>query len=188
MTEEIFWNMIEKAWVAVAPDLHHRRMEIATDGVKSSNDLGEMFANIIEEDLIQNLVTQLSELTVLDVVLFDRILERKMYDIDRDDVHEYTDGGDDGFMYARGFIVGMGKAYYDLINKEPAYATMGLQAELFCYFPMCSFTQVNIIEDEITGEETYEQIDIEGFETANLDIPPSNISRETGSNTSGWQS
>lgn len=187
MTEEIFWNMIEKAWVAVAPDLHHKRMEIATDlGVKSPTDLGEMFINIIEEDLIQNIVTQLSELTVLDIVLFDRILERKMYDIDRDDVHEYTNGGDDGFMYARGFIVGMGKAYYDLINKEPAYATMDLAAESFCYFPIHSFMQENVIEDEITGEETYEEIDINGFAT--LDITPSNISRETGSNPIGWKS
>jgi hypothetical protein len=86
-------------------------------------------------------------------------------------------------MYARGFIVGMGKTYYDLINKEPAYATIDLEAESFCYFPIRSFMQVNVIEDEITGEEMYEEIDISGFES--LDIPPSNISRETGSNPIG---
>jgi hypothetical protein len=33
------------------------------------------------------------------------VLERTLYDIDRADIQAVTDGSDDGFLYARGFVV-----------------------------------------------------------------------------------
>ena len=50
------------------------------------------------------------------------ILERKLYDIDRADIHERTDGSDDGFLYCRGFIVGMGQRYYEAVRTNPDVA------------------------------------------------------------------
>ncbi len=42
---------------------------------------------------------------------FDRMLERKLplYNVDRQEIQEVTDGSDDGFLYARGFIVALGE-------------------------------------------------------------------------------
>jgi hypothetical protein len=52
----------------------------------------------------------------------DRVVERKLYDLDREDVHEVTDGSDDGFLYARGFIVAMGKDFYGAVLANPSVA------------------------------------------------------------------
>ncbi|MET8089612.1 hypothetical protein [Micromonospora sp. NPDC005220] len=50
----------------------------------------------------------------------DPVVERKLHDIDREDIHEVTDGSDDGFLYARGFIVALGRAYYEAVRTRPA--------------------------------------------------------------------
>jgi hypothetical protein len=95
---------------------------------------------------------------------FDRILERKLYDLDRAEIHEHTDGSDDGFLYARGFIVAAGKDYYDAVLAKPSTARMDLECEEMCYLSW----------------ELYE----ENFGV----LPPSEISRESCSNTAGWPS
>jgi hypothetical protein len=52
---------------------------------------------------------QCRELPGSDLASLDRVLERKLYDIDRADIQAVTDGSDGGFLYARGFIVAMGR-------------------------------------------------------------------------------
>ncbi len=47
----------------------------------------------------------LDKLPAEELLAFDRILERNQYDIDCAEIHENIDGSDDGFLYARGFIV-----------------------------------------------------------------------------------
>ena len=42
----------------------------------------------------------------------DRVVERKLWEIDRADVHAVTGGSDDGFLYSRGFAVEMGREFY----------------------------------------------------------------------------
>lgn len=42
-------------------------------------------------------IPTLEKLKKADLLEFDRILERKLYEFDRADVHEHTDG-DDGFL------------------------------------------------------------------------------------------
>jgi Protein of unknown function (DUF4240) len=164
MTETIFWEMIEQAWTEASPTLKNKRMKIASKkGAKEPTDLSIDMADLVGSDLVDVLTEKLRKMSKEDLLAFDRILERKMYDIDRADIHEYTDGTHDGFLYARGFIVGMGKAYYELISQEPDRATFDLDAEGFCYFPV-------FLYDELYGK-----------------FPISDISRETGRNLNGWE-
>lgn len=164
MTEDIFWEMIEQAWEATSPTLKAKRLQIAsTKGEKDPTDLAMELADLVGSDLVDYLVEKLKKISQEELVAFDRILECKLYEIDREDIHDYTDGSDDGFLYARGFIVGMGKAYYDLVSQEPDRATFDLDAESFCYFPVHLY-------QELYGK-----------------FPYLGLSRETGSNSQGWQ-
>lgn len=164
MNETIFWNMIEQAWDETSPTLKAKRFKIAVkQGFKEPSELGMELSDVVASDLLDNLTEKLKGLSQADLLAFDRILEQKLYDLDRANVQAYTDGSDDGFLYCRGFIVGMGKEYYDLIYKESDRAMADLEAESFCYFPMHLYT-------ELYG-----------------DFPASNISRETASNQAGWE-
>jgi hypothetical protein len=105
----------------------------------------------------------LNELPQADLLEYDRILERKLYDIDRSEIQEFTDGSDDGFLYARGFIVSVGRTYYDAVNHDPSKAIMNAECEDLCYLP-------HHIYRERFGEG-----------------PKSGISRESASNPEGWR-
>jgi hypothetical protein len=50
-------------------------------------------------------------------------------------VQEVTDGSDDGFLYARGFIVALGKAFYDAVVANPEMAICDAECEEICYLP-----------------------------------------------------
>ena len=77
-------------------------------------------------------------------------------------IEEHTDGSDDGFLYARGFIVAAGKGYFDAVNANPSVALTDLECEEMCY-----------LSSEIYEEKFGE-------------IPESGISRESCSNKAGW--
>jgi len=127
MTLEQFWNIIELSWQD-SPELDKRR-QLAID----SNDeeiLGELSMEL-EDTILENYRRRLSQLDKAEFTSFIHHLEERMYHIDREEIHEYTDGSDDGFVYCRCFIVGMGKEYYDMIDTEPSKATMDIEAELF---------------------------------------------------------
>jgi len=164
MNETIFWNMIEQAWDEISPLLKTKRLQIAVEkDFKEPTELGMELSDLVASDLVENLSAKLEKVSKEDLLAFDRLLEQKLYDIDRADIHAYTDGSDDGFLYCRGFIVGMGQAYYELVKNEPASATTDLDAESFCYFPRHLYRNLH-------GEFTI-----------------SAISRETASNEAGWK-
>jgi hypothetical protein len=112
--------------------------------------------------MLANLTTALNQLDADDLLTFDRILERKLYELDRADIHDYTDGSDDGFLYCRGFIVSIGQEYYELVKANPSRALIDIEFEELCYHPHWLY------------EEKYGS------------MPASDISREIGSNPSGW--
>jgi hypothetical protein len=150
--------MIESAWQAVGGKAKARQR--LADG-KLSEEKAEDLVEAMEE-VIPALRGQLDGLSGPDLLAFDRILERKLYDIDRAGVQEYTDGSDDGFLYARGFIVAAGKGYYDAVNARPSIAMMDLECEDMCYLPWH-------LHEEKFGP-----------------VAASGISRESCSNTAGW--
>lgn len=60
--------------------------------------------------------------------------ERKLREIDRAGIHAVTGGSDDGFLYARGFIVAMGREFYGAEADDPEMAVPDAGCEELCYF------------------------------------------------------
>jgi hypothetical protein len=158
MNEERFWALIEEGWHAAGGMQKERDQllsgELSDDGADELMDVtGEM---------VEALRQKLAALDKDELLQFDRILEKKLYDIDRAKIQERTDGSDDGFLYARGFIVAAGKTYYDAVNAEPVTAMMNMESEDMCYVSWHVYR-------ELFG-----------------DMPKSAISRESCSNKAGW--
>jgi len=159
MDEATFWSMIESAWQPVGGKAVQRKK-------LAQGKLSEEAADVLSESLdevIGSLHESLEELSADDLLEFDRILERKLYDIDRAEIQRQTQGSDDGFLYARGFIVIVGRDYYDSVNKNPKIAMMDLECEEMCYISW------NIYRENFG------------------DPPKSEISRESHSNKAGWK-
>ncbi len=166
MSEQLFWELIDKAWNAV-PELNTFRQDVHATLNAGKERFEAKYADEepvipVEEHLFQHLESSLRSLSKEDLQAFDGILAQKLYDIDRSDVHEYTDGGDDGLLYCRGFIVAMGKTYYDAVNQDPSLAMFDWECEHMAYVSM------HIYEDLFGA------------------MPQFGISRETGSNIEGW--
>src|SRR4051794_30448035 len=158
MDDTAVWAMIEDAWKTVGGKTKARQK--LAEG-KLSEEKAEELMEAVEE-VVPALREALEALTAADLLAFDRILERKLYDIDRAEIQEHTDGSDDGFLYARGFIVAAGKGYYEAVNAKPAVALMDLECEAMCYLSWH-------IHEEKFGP-----------------VPASGISRESCSNKAGW--
>jgi hypothetical protein len=157
MDETKFWAMIESAWAKTGGWNESRTRLLAGEEV-DSNELMEA-----AQEMIPHLEAALKSLNQDELLAFDRIAERKLYDIDREEIQEFTDGSDDGFLYCRGFILAAGQAYYDEVNANPSRAMMNAECEDFCYLAL----------------HLYEDI----FEA----IPHSGISRESRRNPAGWK-
>jgi hypothetical protein len=158
MDDKRFWDLIESSWQA-AGGMTKARQKLAEK--KLSEDQAEELMEALGE-VIPALQAQLDQLSAEELLAFDRILEQKLYDIDRAEIQEHTDGSDDGFLYARGFIVAAGKRYYDAVNARPSTALMDLECEEMCYLSW------HLYRDKFG------------------DMPASDISRETCSNKAGW--
>ncbi|MEA5257559.1 DUF4240 domain-containing protein [Arcicella aquatica] len=142
MTQEIFWEIIESSW-ADSPNLYKKRADV----LKNNDE--EIIRELCIE--LENTILEYYQkrLLVLDKEAFTKyihILEERLYNIDRQDIHEYTDGSDDGFLYSRCFVIGMGQQYYNMIDNNPSKATMDLDAELF------GFSAYKVYEEKF-GEE-----------------------------------
>lgn len=161
MDENRFWSMIETAWEAVGGQIEVRKQLSEPSDPEESEEL----AFSLEESLdsvVESLEGQLQKLSAEELLAFDRVLERKLYDIDRADIHEHTDGSDDGFLYCRGFIVALGRGYYEAVRDNPELAVMDASCEQMGY------VSFHLSHDRFG------------------DVPSSGISRETCSNPEGW--
>ncbi len=158
MDETKFWDLIEKAWQAVG-GRNIERNKLSKG--KLSEDKVDALLDALE-DVIPALQSSLDALSRDDLLAFDQILERKLYELDREEVQQFTDGSDDGFLYARGFIVACGKSYFDAVNATPSIAMPDLECEEMCYLSFHVYSEKH-------GE-----------------MPSSGISRESCSNAAGW--
>jgi hypothetical protein len=161
MTEPEFWEIIELSW-RDSPALDKQRAKAIK---KNDEELLEELSGELEDTILENYARRLSALDKEDFVDFLRFLEEKLYRLDREDIHEFTDGSDDGFLYCRCFILGMGEQYYNMVDKDPSAATMDLEAESF------GFSAYQVYEEKF-GEE-FERYAVHCI--------------ESGSNNSGWQ-
>jgi len=160
MDDERFWAMIERAWEAVPDGLVLRNKFLKRRRVAWAEALMFQFCRTI----VALLAAALKTLNKRDLVKFDRILERHLHELDRPEIHDRTGGSNDGFLYRRGFIVVLGKQYYDLVNTNPKKAMWDVECLEIC---MCA-----------VGE----YVDRYGEP-----FPPSRISRESFSNKAHWK-
>ncbi|KAL1409222.1 hypothetical protein Q8F55_006055 [Vanrija albida] len=165
LTADDFWASIDAAWATI-PDTADARAALAS----ASTEPGARFEAVeaLEPHLrpfLAALKPTLEGYTQAQLAAWDAYMAQALYDIDREDVHAATDGSDDGFLYARGFIVAVGRAYYDKVKAEPAtYGVEDAEFESICY-------EAAHVHDTRFGE-----------------WPAQTVSRESGSNNDGWPS
>ena len=169
MEEITFWEIIENCW-SVVPEEKRKRMTIAVQDeyIKSPNEIGLRLEKTIWQKVFPRLENKLRRLGKKESYDFNKILECKLYELDRKDIHNYIGGSDDGFLYHRGFIVGMGKEYYYSILHTPSKGTSWLSSEDFAYMTRAIYHKLHVKAD-------------------NMAIFNEGISRETGSNKDGWK-
>lgn len=163
MEDDRFWEMVEDAWAASGFSTA-RRLELlhgASGRVAIAHEVEAACSA-----MVQSLRESLRALEEKDVLAFDRVLERKLQRLDRRDVHRVTDGSDDSFLYARGFILAAGRQYYEAVDSDPHTAVMGVECESIAY-----------LAAEVMGERFGEDA-----------WTRSEISRESFTNPEGWKS
>jgi hypothetical protein len=129
MNEARFWSMIEDAWASTGG--WNRECKALVAGQLSDEQLTQLLGAL--DDVVRSLRANLERLNANDLLMFDRILERKLWDIDRREIQRFTGGSDDGFLYARGFIVAAGCDFYNAVNTTPERARKGAECEEMCY-------------------------------------------------------
>lgn len=127
MTAEKFWPIIDATWRKVPSLDIIRAITVKTN----DKDLLPELSNAMEAQILPHYKETLSKLDKATLTNFILFQEKKLYQLDRQEIHQHTDGSDDGFLYSRCFILGMGETYYNMIDKNPKKATMDLEAERF---------------------------------------------------------
>jgi len=128
-----FWELIEASWQDLGAEPTALRHDIA--GRDPDGDDTDPYAiDRWFEPFFDRLRTRCAEMSSLELVNLDRVLERSLYDIDRADIQAVTDGSDDGFLYARGFIVALGREFYEAVKADPRRAVEDAECEQMCYF------------------------------------------------------
>jgi hypothetical protein len=124
MNEQKFWELIELSWKSL-PLLDELRQE----ALKTNQaDLFEGLSFGLDDEVAEAIEERLQELPREDLAGFNHLMEEKLFRLDREEIHRHTDGSDDGFLYCRGFIVGMGERYYNLVLANPSKATTDAEA------------------------------------------------------------
>lgn len=159
MTAPEFWRLIERTWEKSGRNQDRKK------AVVSNNETTlEELSGFIEEDFLSVYRSELAALDRAALTSYLHLLEELLYRIDRREIHEHTDGSDDGFLYCRCFILAMGEDYYNGIDQRPAKATFDLEAEGF------GFAAYRVYEERFAEE----------FERNSIH------SIESGSNAEGW--
>lgn len=130
--EARFWALLETAWARCGAEASQARRVAA--GRMPGSEPGLAAAEAALPVFLGALSDQCRGLPGEDLAGLDRVLERKLYDIDRADIQAVTDGSDDGFLYARGFTVAMGRDFYDAVARDPQMAVPDAECEEMCYF------------------------------------------------------
>ena len=161
MDEQRFWEIMEKAWSRCEPEVELSRRNLLS-GSFSDKDAKNL-SEAIDELVVIVFEDQVDYLDAKGLIEFDRILERKLFEIDRKEIHTQHGGPIERFLFARSFIVLAGKDYYDAVNADP-----------------------NRVVPKMESEEMSESARLYYFHKYDEEMPGTDISRKTGSNKAGW--
>jgi hypothetical protein len=162
--EARFWALLEAAWAPLGPEVIQARHALAVRAQGSDPDIS-VVADALQA-FLDSLASRCRGLSADELTSLDRVLERKLYDIDRAGIQAVTGGSDDGFLYARGFIVAIGREFYDAVAGEPRMGVPDAECEEMCYFFAHQYRE----------------------RFGNFPDTGSGISRESCSNQAGWAS
>jgi Protein of unknown function (DUF4240) len=165
--EEGLWGLVEAAWAPLGADVDQARQALTRRAPGPGEDLHDKPLAVVEAALkgfLSNLGSISEGLSADELTGLDRVVESKLYDIDRADIQAVTGGSDDGFLYARGFIVALGRDFYTAVAEDPKKAVLDAECERMCYF----FAHLH--------RERYGTFPSTG----------SGVSRESFSNPAGW--
>jgi len=159
MPNDEFWAIIEAAWTGV--DGNDAGQELLDDDEREevAFALGEPM-----EQMMARLRETQETMDQAQFLAFDRVMERLMHRIDRAEIQAFTDGSDDGLEYARGFIVGSGRAFYELVDADPSKVACDAELDRFACVAVSVF-------DKRFGEDTW---------------TPSEFCRASCSNSDAW--
>jgi hypothetical protein len=164
--EARLWSLLEQAWSRVDDAANLARRSLASRAPGTDGDADLLVVDAAADDFLEALKELCEGMSADELTDLDRVVERKLYDIDRADIHAVTDGSDDGFLYARGLVVALGRDYYAAVAADPRMAVLDGELEGMCYF----FAHLH--------DEKYGAWPKTG----------SGISRESCSNPTGWSS
>ncbi len=156
MNEEYFWSIIEAAWPSTVGTTADRLR--AFEGVPTGRT--NTFRHVAR--MLNNLEDTLDLLDADSLLLFNHILHQKVYDLDQAAIHVYVRRSADGFLYFRGFVVAMGRAYYEALLTDHSKARTVFECESILYLAR------QVYEDKFG------------------DMPWPEFCIETGSNPVGW--
>ena len=126
-----------------------------------------------EETAVAPLVERLSRLEEAEIYQFEECLAHALYRLDGAKYARHAgDSGQssDGFLYARCFVVGLGKEQYEQVLDDPAKMSQ---------FSDAWFESLLYIAEEAWARVTGRAAEEWEYETS--------VSYETGSNEDGWQ-
>jgi hypothetical protein len=160
--EARLWALVEAAWAPLGPEVRQARGELVVRRPGSRADISVVSAAL--PAFLGILAGHCRGLPADELTSLDRVVERKLWELDRPDVHAVTGGSDDGFLYSRGFVVAMGREFCDAVIDDPEMAVPYAECEEMCYFfAHLSHDQFGEFPDTGSG-----------------------ISRESGSNLIAW--
>ncbi|MCP2097199.1 MULTISPECIES: DUF4240 domain-containing protein [Actinosynnema] len=161
MDENGTWELLERVWAGAAPEALAAREALLTGGGDRVEAAAVLEAHL--PGFLARLREACEGASSAELAAHDAVVERALWELDREDVHAVLDGSDDGFLYARGFVVALGRRYWEAVLADPEVGVEDAECERMCYF----FAHLH---DEAFG----------GWP------PRTGISRETGSNAAGW--
>ena len=177
--EARFWARVEAAWAQCSAEANRVRRALAARAPGPDTDLSAVEGAL--PVFLGTLADQCRELPGGELTSLDRVLERKLYDIDRADIRAVTDGSEDGFLYARGFIVALGRDFYDAVTSDPQVAVLDAECEEMCYF-FAHLYRERFGEFPETGSGDFPRIMFERNRLGRLTRPQARCrSRRTGS-------
>ncbi|SNY57110.1 DUF4240 domain-containing protein [Paractinoplanes atraurantiacus] len=127
--EARFWALIESAWAACGPGAARARQALLDRDQSGALTVESRLDTFLER--LRSLSAGLSSAELTDL---DRVAERLLFRIDREEIQEHTDGSDDGFLYCRGFILAAGRDFYYAVDADPARAVEDAECESMPYF------------------------------------------------------
>jgi hypothetical protein len=130
--EACLWSLIEAAWAPLGPDVRQARQALVIRPAGSQAETSVVMGAL--RRFLDVLISRCRSLTGAELTSLDRVVERKLWEIDRASIHAVTGGSDDGFLYARGFIVAMGREFYDAVADNPQMGVPYAECEQMCYF------------------------------------------------------